>query len=1034
MELVVENFPLENFQQLAPLCRNFSSGNFQLAPLCRNFSLEKFLFIEMADPSITVGTILFNLTTGQTIAPITATIGDVIRIHYEFVVTGSSVVGAQPEVMLNNGDTVISEGGIGSGRFGFIWKQASSGALMFYNVVGAAGGFDVNPSTFLLTYDINPQLTSPVVPSYNESIFIFNQDLVPNGQTAVSTLYFDQDIIISNSLVNIASSLYFVEFVLRYSFVGAIAPVVVTAVPSQFTILEPEVTITKTLTTLPPYLPGSTIQWDIFVAVPAGPFNTIAYDVSLDDDSLNLSGLFQSTSIVEVGTSDWNIQLVAPLRATINRIPIGSTYQFTVTGVFYSNQPSILSNFVNEASVMWNSQDPGDTIRNGSSTFTFGRSGYDGPGTPIRNVNYYKNIARSTISLAMISFEKVLFSGSDMLSIGDTVQYALVVTLPQGTYTGLNILDTFTGMTPIGTTIITAASSSNGLLNSDFSGTIAPVISTTPSPSTVNISFPSIVVDGNTNNTFLVILSFTVVGNTTNEATLTYPGVSVTAQGPGITVPVPVPCTTPGMLVVTKEPCQCNLTVGDLSVWFIHYENTGCTPVTDVTIFDELPLFSRGPLNAYLGPLEIPPTTPGFVVADPLLPNEYSFFIASVAPGESGTLVLANRILQNLPQNLTQLANFLSFQYSVDNVPVPVSPVVTYTVSLNAYFELLIVKRVVSLNPVPGGSITYEIDVYNIGNRQFNNENNYSIVDTFPVGTTPVPDPNWTLPFGNTIEIVTVGPIPAHSHITYNLTLNIDPAFTGDSIVNSVSILMGVDDILIDTSSVAVSLSSIGATGATGSTGIGATGETGIGSTGSTGSTGMTGAGSTGSTGMTGSSGSTGMTGRTGMTGMTGGTGSSGSTGSTGGTGMTGMTGMTGGTGRTGVGSTGRTGMTGGTGSSGSTGSTGMTGAGETGATGGSGSTGGTGVSGNTGMTGDGNTGQTGGSGSTGGTGVTGTTGMTGAGETGSTGGTGYTGGTGTTGVWVDSNDCSDNQMSYLPPVRPNGDRCMRVRVNRNKS
>jgi uncharacterized repeat protein (TIGR01451 family)/fimbrial isopeptide formation D2 family protein len=133
--------------------------------------------------------------------------------------------------------------------------------------------------------------------------------------------------------------------------------------------------------------------------------------------------------------------------------------------------------------------------------------------------------ASSTLTVPLPQISKNLVSTSDPnipapdVTLGDTVTYGIVVTLPEGTTPNLTISDIFDpGMrvVPNSVHVITSAAGSDGLLTSDFEGTVAtPTITgsgTSGAPGVINFGQITVNSDNDpNNNSFLILVTVQVL-------------------------------------------------------------------------------------------------------------------------------------------------------------------------------------------------------------------------------------------------------------------------------------------------------------------------------------------------------------------------------------------------------------------------------------------------------------------------------------------------------------------------------------------
>ena len=146
-----------------------------------------------------------------------------------------------------------------------------------------------------------------------------------------------------------------------------------------------------------------------------------------------------------------------------------------------------------------------------------------GPQTGERNEPPVSASTKLAVPLPKISKSLVATSDPNIpapkVTIGDTVTYGIVVTLPEGTTPNLSIVDDFDpGMQVVlnSTQIITSAAASNGLLTNDFAGTLpTPTLSGgkfSGDPGVVNFGQISVNPDNIAgNNSFLILVTVQVL-------------------------------------------------------------------------------------------------------------------------------------------------------------------------------------------------------------------------------------------------------------------------------------------------------------------------------------------------------------------------------------------------------------------------------------------------------------------------------------------------------------------------------------------
>ena len=128
-----------------------------------------------------------------------------------------------------------------------------------------------------------------------------------------------------------------------------------------------------------------------------------------------------------------------------------------------------------------------------------------------------------TLTKSLVSTDRGETSGSDV-TIGESVTYALLITLPEGNTAGLTVVDELPGgMLFVDATsrVVTTAADSGGLLTADFAGTLGGLTRTGGSSDGEDISYAfgaTTVVNDNdaTNNSFVIFVTGRVTDNASN--------------------------------------------------------------------------------------------------------------------------------------------------------------------------------------------------------------------------------------------------------------------------------------------------------------------------------------------------------------------------------------------------------------------------------------------------------------------------------------------------------------------------------------
>ncbi len=253
------------------------------------------------------------------------------------------------------------------------------------------------------------------------------------------------------------------------------------------------------------------------------------------------------------------------------------------------------------------------------------------------NRHDYVDSDTATFSVSAAAISKSLFSTSDSstpasdVTIGETVTYALQITLPEGTVPTTEVVDNipvgmayagFTGIDTAGVTVITTAAGSGGLLASDFAGTITGTGPTVSSAGTngadASFVFGNIEItndNDDTNNSFLILVTTQVLNVVSNDGllpslTTLINNATLDPLSDGINVltsnDLPITVTEP-QLQITKTASVVMADAGDLVTYTLTVEHTtaSTTAAQDLTIGDLITdtdlLLVAGSVNAGLG-------------------------------------------------------------------------------------------------------------------------------------------------------------------------------------------------------------------------------------------------------------------------------------------------------------------------------------------------------------------------------------------------------------------------------------------------
>ncbi len=338
-----------------------------------------------------------------------------------------------------------------------------------------------------------------------------------------------------------------------------------TANAANVTVIEPTLTVTKTvaLDTDADTLyddgkvgdAGDAIQYTITLANTSG---VDAFDIGFSDPLPTVSGgssaiLTPSFTVTDTATTGavtaadfelvgsdaagWTLQL----RASSNIDMLASqddsggadrVITFTIQGTIASSVTPNQS-VANTASAQWSSLNGGSTNPSSHTTDDTERTGADGEG--VANLNNYATSDSDAFTINAPVFNKFLFatdqtetSGTNV-TIGETVTYALLVSLPEGTTPDATVIDQLPpGLNYDNFQIIMTAAGSvdylgNPLLQADFAGSIDagdPSVSggaTDGADVTFTFGQIDVTVDNDSNNNAFLILVDAVVSDVSSN-------------------------------------------------------------------------------------------------------------------------------------------------------------------------------------------------------------------------------------------------------------------------------------------------------------------------------------------------------------------------------------------------------------------------------------------------------------------------------------------------------------------------------------
>lgn len=368
-------------------------------------------------------------------------------------------------------------------------------------------------------------------------------------------------------------------------------------------IAEPRLSMSKVVTPATGIDAGDLVTFTLVTSNATGANATTAFDTVLTDviDSrlaLQTPITIQAPAyavvtnttagnVITVGMSELRAgdrMTITAVARIVNDTAIGSAIPNTVT-TRYTSLPGITGTVPNSTT----------SVITGTPGSTYGER--DGSG----GINNYTVSAGTSLTLTAPLIRKgVLWAGGGQpqLTIGDSVTFTLLITLPEGTTQNVSVLDTLpNGLTFVSSQVITQAAQSGSLLTHDFSGTLPAPAITQPGGNAL-FAFGNITTtdDNNPNNNSFLIRITTRVANIdgnqngtilTNTAALTYtnPVSGVTSVPAGsVNVRVIEP-----RLTAQKSVTPLTAQAGDTMTYTARFTNTGESTAFDVTMTDTLP-------------------------------------------------------------------------------------------------------------------------------------------------------------------------------------------------------------------------------------------------------------------------------------------------------------------------------------------------------------------------------------------------------------------------------------------------------------
>ena len=375
----------------------------------------------------------------------------------------------------------------------------------------------------------------------------------------------------------------------------------------EATVVEPELDITKSVDPSTADA-GDPVTYTLVIENTSGQ---AAYDIALTDDlpdeldspAVLGGGDFQTSGFGGAfpAPADTDFDIVAGVlqnTATID-MPDGSSITIKVSGTL-DGSVAVNETITNSATVTWTSTDGANPDE---------RDGSGGVNDYTASDDADLSVGGPALAKSLVETSEGSTPGSDV-TIGETVTYALKVTLPEGSIPDLTVVDEVpAGMQYVSSSLHTTAAGSGGLLSADFAGSFTDagepdITGGAADGADVTFTFdagpPAITVTGDNdadNNSFLILVTLRVLdvpgnvgvnppGQTTlaNSATL---DISTDGEPPVGAGPVDVTVVEPRM-VITKSMSPDPAAPGQTITVTLTVENTGTSDAFDVIVEDPL--------------------------------------------------------------------------------------------------------------------------------------------------------------------------------------------------------------------------------------------------------------------------------------------------------------------------------------------------------------------------------------------------------------------------------------------------------------
>ncbi len=529
-------------------------------------------------------------------------VGEVATFRLVVTIPAGSLTDFQVRDLLPAGYVYVN----GSARAGLV------GAVTSSTVAAPLAGIGATPVYTLLDADVsdNALANSDGYVSGTDVFFKFGNLVNTDTTAAVEAIVIEFDARVVNELANTAGTVLTNSFGILYERDGTPGPDPdpnpLPPPPVTTTVVSPVLTFAKGADITTNVDAGDVITYTLTITNPGGVNDSTAFDALVTDTmpaNLLVTGI-TSTAFGGGASADSAAAITgggAGLSGQYD-IPAGGSVTIVYTATVQVGFPTNGS-VTNAAVLTWTS------LNGGNSTSPDANERYGDPANIFGDgsLNDFRRTADATTTGAAPAFSKTLFATSDAttlggnVTVGETVTYALSVTLPEGTTGSFNVLDTLpAGLRYVGASVETVAGPGNPL-TANFGGTVpAPVITGGATDGDdVNFAFGAITTDADnvgTNNTFVILVTAVVTDVPANSGVTpqTVLSNSATFDGPGIPpfTPPPVDVTVnEPRLVITKGVDDPTADLGQVLTYTLTIDHTASSTATayDLILQDAIP-------------------------------------------------------------------------------------------------------------------------------------------------------------------------------------------------------------------------------------------------------------------------------------------------------------------------------------------------------------------------------------------------------------------------------------------------------------